>query len=134
MQLANGYSEVPDGKLASIVTCLEMQEKPALRAERLDPPWELRRVVQPDVPWYRDIFRRVGSEWLWYSRLVMEERALQAILRSPDIEVYTLTLNGRDEALLELDFRAPDHCELAFFGLTDVLEGRGAGRWLMNRA
>jgi GNAT superfamily N-acetyltransferase len=36
--------------------------------------------------------------------------------------------------LLELDFRAPDSCELAFFGVTPALVGRGAGRFLMNRA
>src|SRR5262249_33684684 len=41
---------------------------------------------------------------------------------------------GRDEGLLELDFRADGDCELAFFGLTKPMLGRGAGRWMMNRA
>ena len=129
-----GYSDVPDGKLASVVTCLEMLAKPALRVERADPSWELRRIVQPDPVWYRELFRRVGSEWLWYSRLVMPLRELEAILRNPGVEVYTFTVEGRGEGLLELDFRESGNCELSFYGLTEAVQGRGAGRWLMNRA
>jgi GNAT superfamily N-acetyltransferase len=91
-------------------------------------------VRDPDVVWYRGLFRRVGEEWLWYSRLVMPLPALSAILASPDNEVYALDAAGIDEGLLELDFRAPGQCELAFFGLTRAVRGRGAGRWLMNRA
>jgi len=134
MHLPNGYSDVPDGKLASVVTCLQMLEKPELRSERSDSRWQLRRIVQPDTEWYRELFGRIGTDWLWYSRLVMPRDELEAILRSPDDEVFALTMGGRDEGLLELDFREAGQCELAFFGLTDALQGQGAGRWLMNRA
>lgn len=132
--LPDGYSEVPCGKLAAVVTCLEMKAEPPLRPERGDVPWRLRRVVSPDPDWYRDLFRRVGADWLWYSRLVMPLDELQGILRSDAVEVYALTVDGADEGLLELDFRTAGDCELAFFGLTSALQGTGAGRWLMNRA
>lgn len=143
MMLPNGYFDVPDGKLAAVVTCLEMREQRAPQARRpppdapVAPPadsWRLRRVAHPDPAWYQDMFRRVGTEWLWYSRLVMPAQDLEAILESPAVEVYALEWQGRDEGLLELDFREPGQCELAFFGLTEALQGRGAGRWLMNRA
>jgi GNAT superfamily N-acetyltransferase len=132
--LPDGYSDVPYGKLAAVVTCLEMTSKPTMRAERDDAPWQLRRVTRPDPDWYRELFRRVGSDWLWYSRLVMPLEELQAILRNDEVEIYALTVNGSDEGLLELDFRGSGSCELAFFGLTAIAQGRGAGRWLMNRA
>lgn len=134
MMLPTGYSDVPDGKLASVVTCLEMRAKPALRVERADASWQLRRVAQPDPLWYRELFRRVGTEWLWYSRLLMPLGDLEVILRNSGVEVYTLTVEGRDEGLLELDFRESGNCELAFYGLAEAVQGRGAGRWLMNRA
>jgi GNAT superfamily N-acetyltransferase len=134
MMLATGYSDVPDGKLASVVTCLEMLAKPALRVEPADASWQLRRIAQPDPLWYRDLFRRVGTEWLWYSRLVMPLGELEAILRNSGVEVYTFTVEGRDEGLVELDFRESGNCELAFYGLTEAVQGQGAGRWLMNRA
>ena len=132
--LPDGYSDVPHGKLAAVVTCLQMAAKPAARPERSDVPWQLRRVTRPDPDWYRELFRRVGSQWLWYSRLVMAPDELWAVLSNDEVEIYAFTINGAAEGLLELDFRNSGNCELAFFGLTGVAQGQGAGRWLMNRA
>jgi hypothetical protein len=115
MLLPDGYSEVPEGKLAAVVTYLQMSAKPTLRADVGGEAWQLRRVSRPDVEWYRALFRRIGSEWLWYSRLVMPRQDLQAILSSADNEVYSLTADGDDAGLLELDFRRAGECELAFF-------------------
>jgi GNAT superfamily N-acetyltransferase len=134
MMLPDGYSDVPAGKLASVVTCLEMLARPPLRPEPADAAWRLRRVEHPEPAWYRDLFRRIGLDWLWYSRLVMPLADLEAILGSADVEVYTLAAEGRDEGLLELDFREAGQCELAFYGVSGAVQGRGAGRWLMNRA
>jgi GNAT superfamily N-acetyltransferase len=125
MMLPDGYSDVPAGKLASVVTCLEMLARPPLRPDPADAAWRLRRVEHPEPAWYRDLFRRIGLDWLWYSRLVMP---------LADLEVYTLAAEGRDEGLLELDFREAGQCELAFYGVSGAVQGRGAGRWLMNRA
>ena len=133
MTLPDGYSDVPAGKIAAVVTHLEMTARPALR---IDPPgaWTLRRVDAPDLNWFRDLYRRVGEEWLWFSRLQMSDADLAAIVHSPLVEVYALVERGSDEGLLELDFREAGHCELSFFGVTAKLVGSGAGRWLMNRA
>ncbi len=133
MILPDGYSDVPAGKIAAVVTHLEMTARPAPRP---DPPgaWTLRRVETPDLNWFRDLYRRVGEEWLWFSRLQMSDADLAAIIQSPLVEVYALVQDGRDEGLLELDFRQPGQCELAFFGVTAKLIGSGAGSWLMNRA
>jgi GNAT superfamily N-acetyltransferase len=134
MVLPDGYSDVAPGKVAAVVTCLEMLERPALRAERAAAPWRLRHVSRPEAAWYRELFARVGAEWLWFSRLAMPVPVLEAIIRHADVEVYALQAGGRDEGLLEFDFREPGQCELAFFGLGSALLGQGAGRWLMNRA
>jgi GNAT superfamily N-acetyltransferase len=53
---------------------------------------------------------------------------------SPKVHVHALRDRGADVGLLELDFRQDGECELAYFGLTAGMVGRGAGRWLMNRA
>lgn len=132
--LSDGYSDVPGGKLAAVVTSLEMTAPPAPRADPEQPGIVLQRVERPDVAWYRDLYSRIGTEWLWASRLVIPEDALAAILRHPDVEVYAVVKDGRGEGLLELDFREEGACELAFFGLTASAIGNGTGRWLMNRA
>ena len=133
MILPDGYSDVPAGKIAAVVTHLEMTERPALRPDP-EGAWTLRRVSSPDLDWFRDLYRRVGEEWLWFSRLQMADAELAAIVRSPMVDVHALVHEGRDEGLLELDFREAGQCELAFFGVTAKLIGGGAGRWLMNRA
>ena len=131
--LPDGYSDLPPGKIAAVVTHLEMLERPALPP---DPSgaWTLRGVEAPDLAWYRDLYRRVGAEWLWSLRLCMSDAELAAILHAPEVEVYALAHDGRDEGLVELDFREPGQCELVFFGVTAKLIGSGVGRFLMRRA
>lgn len=132
--LGDGYHDVPDGKLAMVVTHLQMHEAAPTRAVSLPQGVTLRQVT-PTLDWYRDIFKRVGAQdWLWFGRLVMSDAELNAILTDPDMAFYTLSKDGQDEALLELDFRQPGECELAYFGLTSKLIGAGAGRYLMNHA
>jgi len=133
--LANGEYAVPAGKLAVIVTYLEMLSRAATRDVPLRTGTTFRQKVTPDPDWYRDVFRRVGSQdWLWYERQSLADTPLRAILDDPDVQIFTLTQDSKDEALLELDFRTPGQCELAYFGLTAKLIGSGAGRYLMNEA
>jgi GNAT superfamily N-acetyltransferase len=126
-------SDVPAGKIAAVITHLEMTLRPAPRPA-LPGPWTLRRVAKPSVDWYRELHLRVGLEWLWIDRIRMADAELTARIQSPDVEIYTLVNEGRDEGLLELDFRDAGACEIVFFGVTAGLVGTGAGRWLMNRA
>ena len=132
--LPDGYSDVPAGKLAAVVTCLEMRAPPARRDDPEQPGITLDRMATPDLAWYRDLYSRIGTEWLWASRLAMADADLAAVLHHPDVEVYGVMKAGRAEGLLELDFREEGVCELAFFGLTPATIGGGTGRWLMNRA
>ena len=133
MILPDGYSDVPAGKIACVVTHLEMTERPVLPPDPAD-TWTLRKVDNPGLDWFRELYLRVGEEWLWFSRVQMSDVELAAIIQSPLVEVYALVQDGRDEGLLELDFRQSGQCELVFFGVTAKLIGSGAGRFLMNRA
>lgn len=135
MILPDGYSDVPNGKIATVVTSLEMTARPVLRS---DPPaaagFGLKRIEQPDLVWFRALFRLVGENFLWSSRLRMADDKLMAELLDPGMETYALTQDDQDLGLLQLDFRVVDEGELGFFGVADTLIGTGAGRWLMNRA
>jgi GNAT superfamily N-acetyltransferase len=127
------YDPVPAGELAAIVTFLEMREKPAI--ELSPSPLRLRRIEQPDVDNYRDLFRLVGAPWLWFSRLAMDDSQLAAIVRHPGVELFAVVDgDDREVGMLELDFREPGQCELAFVGLVSELAGQGHGRWLLAEA
>ncbi|MBP1861068.1 GNAT family N-acetyltransferase [Rhizobium herbae] len=131
--LENGYHDVPSDKTVSIVTYLQMFERPPAREEAVG-PWTLRRYERVDLEECRGIYRRIGAEWLWSSRLLMSDAELASNVHSPDVEMYILELDGVAEGIAELDFRASGECEMTFFGVSSVLIGTGAGRWLMNRA
>jgi GNAT superfamily N-acetyltransferase len=132
--LANGYHDLAPGKLAAVVTSLEMTGPAPLRPEPDPGRFNLRREAEPDAAWYRALFARMGRDWLWFSRLNMGDAELKAVIGHKDVQVYALEAGGRDEGLLELDFREPGVCELAFFAVSREVRGTGAGRWLMNRA
>jgi GNAT superfamily N-acetyltransferase len=124
----------PQGQIAAVVTHLQMFERPAPRvaapimAELVGHP-------KPDLDWYRDLFMRVGGQdWMWFGRLGMDDDALRAILHDDANHIYSVRVDGRDEGLLELDFRQKGECELGYFGLTAAMVGTGAGRWLMEHA
>jgi GNAT superfamily N-acetyltransferase len=125
--------DVPAGRIATVVTSLEMLERPAIREERGARDFALHRTFRPGTEWYRELFWRVGRDWLWFSRLLMTDQELRGILDDPLVEVYALRDGAGDIGLLELDFRVAEECELNFFGLVPGLVGTGAGRWLMNR-
>ncbi|WP_242125431.1 GNAT family N-acetyltransferase [Sphingobium sp. Sx8-8] len=125
---------VPDDQIATIVTHLEMRERP--RPAPI-PPAPLRLVPwkAPALDAYRTLFRRVGEPWLWFSRLVMSDEALGAVIHDPAVQIYAVTdPRGVEVGLLELDFRYPPDCELAFFGLVPQHVGKGFGKWLMAQA
>ncbi|WP_311266798.1 GNAT family N-acetyltransferase [Sphingobium sp. WCS2017Hpa-17] len=128
------FIPVEPGMVATVVTHLEMLERP--KPAPIPPaPLRLAPWKQPDLRAYRTLFRRVGTPWLWFSRLVMADSDLAAILHDPAVEVYAITdPRGTEVGLLELDFRSLPNCELSFFGLVPELNGKGLGRWLMAQA
>jgi GNAT superfamily N-acetyltransferase len=133
MALPDGFYDVPQGKLAVVVTHLEMTAPAALRGAPL-PDGLAFKPFSPDLAAYRDLFRRIGQDWLWFGRLELTDAELSEVLNDPKVPRYTLEKDGRPEALLELDFRQDRECELAYFGLTEALIGTGAGAYLMDRA
>ena len=127
-------SPVAADQIAAIVTHLEMRERP--RPAPIPPaPLRLIQWKQSELNAYRQLFRRVGEEWLWFSRLVMNDDELAGIIHDPAVEIYAVTdPRGVEAGLIELDFRHLPDCELSFFGLVPALTGKGLGKWMMAQA
>jgi GNAT superfamily N-acetyltransferase len=127
------YESVPDNEVAAVVTYLEMRAP----GEQPVPPstLSLKRVEVPQPEHYRELFRLIGAPWLWFSRLILDDAHLAAIIQHPMVELdAVLDEHGREVGMLELDFREPHECELAFIGLIPELSGKGHGRWLLAEA
>ena len=123
---------LPDGELAAVVTYLEMREPPAPTEHKSG--LQLRRVAHPTPGHYRALFRKVGAPWLWFSRLIMDDAKLNAIIADPAVELYEVAAVEAVVGMLELDFRESGQCEIAFVGLVPQLSGEGHGRWLLGKA
>jgi ribosomal protein S18 acetylase RimI-like enzyme len=125
------YESVTDGDLAAVVTYLEMRSPPQ-RLEIPSSPLSLKRVEVPQPEHYRELFRAIGGPWLWFSRLLLDDAHLAEIIQHPKVELdAVLDKAGREVGMIELDFREPHECELAFIGLLPELSGQGHGRWLL---
>lgn len=120
---------VPSGMLAEVVTYLERRTPPADPPP--DGPWRLERRERPDLDWYLDLYRTVGAEWLWYSRLATPRDKLARILADPATHVFALTRDGADVGIGELSLAVPRELEISFFGVVAKEIGAGAGKWLM---
>lgn len=117
---------IPEGHVGAVVTYLEMTERPRPKPLPASPlrlkPWPN---IRPDQ--YRELFRRVGGRWLWFSRLAMDDAALGASIG----EVHAvIDRAGVEVGLIELGFREPGECLIAFLGLVPELAGKGHGDWL----
>ena len=132
--LTDGYHDVPRGKVATVVTHLEMRARPETRDVPAPDGWMLTRIQTPTVDWYRALYMSVGADWLWFGRMKLPDAEIDTVLSNPKVHVYTLQKDGTDGALLELDFRRDGECELVYFGLIPELIGTGAGRFLMYAA
>ena len=127
------YEAIRNGDLAAVVTFLEMRKRPA--PDVPPSPLSLRRIERPGLDDYRNLFRRVGAPWLWFSRLIMDDDRLLSIIGDPGIELFAvMEESGADAGILELDYREGSQCELSFVGLVPELSGQGHGRWLLAEA
>jgi len=131
--MKDGYTPLPPGKLANVVTDLEMFDFPGPRTEHTTGALALERWGRPPLEEYRELFRRVGEPYLWFSRLELDDAALAAIIHDSDSEIYVARDGLAVVGWFELDFHQPGECELRFFGLVREAIGTGAGRWMMNR-
>ena len=77
-----------------------MFQRPPFRAERSEASWTLRKVDLPDAGWYRSLFRRVGENSLWFSRLRMTDDELRDIINDSRCDIYVFEAQGKKEVWL----------------------------------
>ena len=127
----DGYTDLPPGKIANVVTFLERTDRPG-PARPPAPGLAIAEVRQPDAAWYRALYRRIGGNWLWFSRAVMSDDELAALIARPTTTVLALQRSSDPIGLAELDFSQPGEVEIVTFGVVPEATGTGAARVLMD--
>jgi len=128
--IPDGYTDLAPGKIAAIVTYVEMLEPPQVVAAPSSGV-SLRRVENPDLSWYRDIYQKAGAQWLWFSRLEMTGEQVIQVLNRPTTELYIAERGGSEIGMTELDRSQPPEVEITSFGLFREAFGQGLGRIFM---
>lgn len=131
--IADGIYDLPEGKIAAVATYLEMRTRPAGNSAAMPAGARFERLAG-DLPRYRRLYGEVGRDWLWFSRALLSDRDLAAIIDDPDVEAVALVEDGRDIGFVELDFRRAGECEVAFLGLVRDAIGRRRGDVLAGEA
>lgn len=127
----DGYTDLPPGHIANVVTYFEMTEAPTGNGFPLPSGLAIVPIEQPDIKAYRAIYQRIGHEWMWFSRLLMPDAVLKARLTDPNTEVYFLERGGEPVGLCEIRSSGPE-VEIAMFGVVREESGSGAAKGFLS--
>lgn len=123
-------------KTGVTITYLEMTQEPLLT---LHPPVNvgqlgLIRATKMPIDYYRFLFDQVGRPWKWFSRWLLGDEDLKAIIHDEAVEIFVLYHDGSPAGFFELDFRSAPDVEILFIGLIGENVGRGLGKFLLANA
>ena len=127
--IPDGYTDLAPGKIAAVVTYLEMLERPT---HTKISSVKLREIKNADLNWYRSVFRRAGEHWLWWSRLEMNDAQLSSVLNALTTQLFIAESEGAEVGMAELDCSEPGQVEISFFGLYGEAMGKSLGRPFMD--
>jgi GNAT superfamily N-acetyltransferase len=123
-----------DGKIATIISYLEMTQPPAGPSPAAPRGVSLQRVERCSVAFYRFLYNTVGQDWLWYERRLLTDDELRAVLDHPAVTIHVAYRAGAPVGFFELDARQAGVVDLAYFGLLPEAIGQGIGPWLLRAA
>jgi GNAT superfamily N-acetyltransferase len=128
----NGYTDLPPGLIANVVTFLEKPAPSGTRPERAGTPYGTQSLSSPSTGWYRALYRRIGERWLWFERAILEDERLAAWLAAPTTEILALKLDKETVGFAELDWSVAGDVEVAMFGIVPEVTAKGAASFLME--
>ncbi len=133
----DGTTDLPAGKIAMVVTFLAIERPPPGGPDLpgAEPDGStVTRLAEPTVAGYRALYRAVGEDWLWFSRAIMADAALQKIISAPTTDILVLRQDGKDIGIAEFDFADAGNAEIVSFGVVREAYGTGAAGKLMRTA
>jgi ribosomal protein S18 acetylase RimI-like enzyme len=117
-----------------LVTYLELNQSPA--GPPVAPPTAIAevRLDRLSVEDYVALYRAVGGPVQWDQRLRLAHDKLAGLLEGESIDLFLLRLDGSAVGFCEFERQGYPDIELANFGLIPEVQGRGLGRFLLDRA
>jgi GNAT superfamily N-acetyltransferase len=119
-----------------VITYLEMNARPSVPRPHMPagPASFLIGAERPPVWHFLDLYDAVGAAYEWTDQHERPAGEIAAFLNDPAVTLYTLIRAGWPHGFFVLDSRAPQVCDLAYFGLVPEAIGRGLGTFLLHTA
>ena len=116
-------------------TYLELKNPAELRGVLFsDPSARVERRSPCPVPLYRRLYKEVGEDWYWHSRLELTDAQLATHLAQPNVSVFELMVGNESAGYFELKQHDDGSVEIEYFGLSPRFIGRKLGGALLTRA
>jgi GNAT superfamily N-acetyltransferase len=116
-----------------LTTYLEMRRRDQLvRAAKTG--LEVREANAPCPELNRFLYTAIGGDWYWIDRLSWSYGRWLDYLREPAVRTWIGLVGGNPVGYFELDARAGEDVEIAYFGLLPRFQGRGFGGHLLTCA
>jgi GNAT superfamily N-acetyltransferase len=129
------WADVPDTtRIGVTVTFLRQDTPPGPLTVAFPPNASLVRVPKPSVGFYRYLYNTVGGPYVWWLRRTVPDAQLQALLHTPGVSLHVLYADNEPAGFYELDARAAQTVNLAYFGLLPHAIGKGLGTALLRAA
>lgn len=121
-------------EIAYTVTFLEADARPD--RPRPNAPMNvsiaLMRAETPPVHFFRYLYDTVGRDYEWRDMHAVSDADVAALVHDEAVALHVLYLTGWPGGFILLDHRAPDTCDIAYFGMAPEALGRGLGDWLLG--
>jgi GNAT superfamily N-acetyltransferase len=115
-----------------VTTYLVMRREDFQPAALQEPALDIRHLREPQVAFYRFLYRSVGKGWIWLDRESWDDQRLWNWLARPTTKLYVLYAQDSPAGYIELDYQAQAVCNIAYFGLLPHFFGRGYGKHLLT--
>jgi ribosomal protein S18 acetylase RimI-like enzyme len=107
------------------------QLRPA-RPARAVHVWQRAAVPSPELSHF--LYRAVGGDWYWYTRLDWTRERWRAHVERDALETWIGAVDGTPAGYAELEAQAEGAVEIVYFGLLPSFIGRGLGGALLTDA
>jgi ribosomal protein S18 acetylase RimI-like enzyme len=92
------------------------------------------RATVPSAELNRFLYRAVGGDWYWLTRLGWDRERWQAYVAQPELETWVAYVSGTPAGYAELEAQSEGAVEIVYFGLLPSFIGRGLGGAVLTDA
>ncbi len=126
----------PGKSVRYAVTYLEMTARPATPIPHVPTGSSLALIAatSPPVAYFLYLYSAVGAEYEWTDWLDATPQEQEAFVTDPNVELFTLMVDGWPGGFFILATRQPGTCDLAILGLVPQAMGRGLSAWFLGCA